>query len=564
MTRASVTSTIARGVPVSSSTHEPVARVGVVVVLEHAVQAGRCRLVAGAGPPRRAGAAGPFRGSRARTPADRSADERLHALARERRAGSRSTWCSCQSVNASSPQSWRERSSLPATWRSSSEATASGLKYPWRRRVSGLSVSRANGSRSPRSQAAAGIEKPRFLPRTIWRGNERCDGLAQEHLLAQRRVLGAAEGRPRRTPRRPGRERHARLERSGPWTRGRSSPAGRPRGRCRGRRPAGAPAARRPRSRRSGRGRGRPGRTRAGGPSARRARRPRRSPSRRDGARAAAGAPPGRSASPCSRSSPVRSRLGSRSTSGCASAAAAGPQLGEQIGDVRVVAAAEELVASLARQRDLHVLCRELRDEVGRERGRVGERLVEGLRQRGQEQARRPVAGRALGAACRSARATRRASSSSSKERSSKPIEKVRTGSELSCAASAVSAEESIPPESSTPTGTSADEMRSHRVSQPRAQLLDQLGLVVVPELGQRPRVRAGAKRSIRVFPRSRTSTWPGGSLRDLAEDRQRRRDRVEGEEGLERVEVDLSAWQQPGAPRRTRARRSRRGSRAA
>jgi hypothetical protein len=32
--------------------------------------------------------------------------------------------------------------------------------------------------------------------------------------------------------------------------------------------------------------------------------------------------------------------------------------------------------------------------------------------------------------------------------------------------------------------------------------------------------------------------------LRDLAEDRQRRRDRVEGEERLERVEVDLAARQ--------------------
>ena len=49
------------------------------------------------------------------------------------------------------------------------------------------------------------------------------------------------------------------------------------------------------------------------------------------------------------------------------------------------VVAAEELVAALAGERDLHVLRCELRDEVGRQRGRVGERLVEGLGERGQE-----------------------------------------------------------------------------------------------------------------------------------------------------------------------------------
>ena len=44
--------------------------------------------------------------------------------------------------------------------------TASGRKKPCRRTVSAESVSRANGSRSPRSQAAAGIEKPRLRPCT--------------------------------------------------------------------------------------------------------------------------------------------------------------------------------------------------------------------------------------------------------------------------------------------------------------------------------------------------------------------------------------------------------------
>ena len=61
--------------------------------------------------------------------------------------------------------------------------------------------------------------------------------------------------------------------------------------------------------------------------------------------------------------------------------------LGEQVGRVGVVAA-EQLVAALAGERDLHVLGGEARDEVGRERRGVRERLVERIRERGQEQRR--------------------------------------------------------------------------------------------------------------------------------------------------------------------------------
>ena len=50
-----------------------------------------------------------------------------------------------------------------------------------------------------------------------------------------------------------------------------------------------------------------------------------------------------------------------------------------------VVVAAEELVAALARERDLDVPARELGDEVGRNRGRVREGLVERGRQSGEE-----------------------------------------------------------------------------------------------------------------------------------------------------------------------------------
>ena len=129
--------------------------------------------------------------------------------------GVRSTWRSCQSVNASRPQSWRLRSSLPATWSSSRRVTASGRKNPCRRRVSGASVSRANGSSSPRSQAAAGIEKPSLLPAHDLGGQEWRDGPSQQDFLAQ--AAHPVPGRQRQREVRHHRveERHARLERVG-------------------------------------------------------------------------------------------------------------------------------------------------------------------------------------------------------------------------------------------------------------------------------------------------------------------------------------------------------------
>ena len=51
---------------------------------------------------------------------------------------------------------------------------------------------------------------------------------------------------------------------------------------------------------------------------------------------------------------PGASELGSRSTSGAASAASAADARRQQVGDVGVVAA-EELVAALAGERDLHL-----------------------------------------------------------------------------------------------------------------------------------------------------------------------------------------------------------------
>ena len=88
------------------------------------------------------------------------------------------------------------------------------------------------------------------------------------------------------------------------------------------------------------------------------------------------------------------------------------------------------------------------------------------------------------------------------------------------------------------------EQVRAHRVAHARAQLLHELGLVVVAQLlfarGGRPRVPLDA-RVASLLPREEVA---GGQLAHVAEDRVRRRDRVEGEEGFERVEVDLAARQ--------------------
>ena len=129
--------------------------------------------------------------------------------------------------------------------------------------VSAESVSRANGSSSPRSHAAAGIEKPRLRPCTISRGSERRDRLAQQHLLREPAHLVPRRQARTRSSSRPGRGTARAPRASAPSTRGRSSRAGRRRGRSpkstSWRRASGR---RRPRSRGSARGRRRPGRRR--------------------------------------------------------------------------------------------------------------------------------------------------------------------------------------------------------------------------------------------------------------------------------------------------------------
>ena len=85
------------------------------------------------------------------------------------------------------------------------------------------------------------------------------------------------------------------------------------------------------------------------------------------------------------------------------------------------------------------------------------------------------------------------------------------------------------------------DEVRAHRVAQPRTALLDELGLVGVVPRRQRPGPGVPLELDAPVLPGEHVTRR---ELADLAEDRERRRDRVEGEERLERVEVELARRQ--------------------
>ena len=90
--------------------------------------------------------------------------------------------------------------------------------------------------------------------------------------------------------------------------------------------------------------------------------------------------------------------------------------------DVAVVAA-EQLVAAVAAERHGDVLPRQLRHEEGRQLRRIGERLVEDVRQ-ARDQRARPRRRRAAAPCgrCRGAAATRAACGASSKSSSSNPI----------------------------------------------------------------------------------------------------------------------------------------------
>src|SRR5215471_9974904 len=87
--------------------------------------------------------------------------------------------------------------------------------------------------------------------------------------------------------------------------------------------------------------------------------------------------------------------------------------------------------------------------------------------------------------------------------------------------------------------------MRSHRVAQPRAELLDEFRLVAEAQLvlAGGAWARKSLDRDLAVLPDEHVA---GRELPDVAKDRVRSRDRVEGEERLERIQIDLAARQRP------------------
>ncbi len=92
--------------------------------------------------------------------------------------------------------------------------------------------------------------------------------------------------------------------------------------------------------------------------------------------------------------------------------------------------------------------------------------------------------------------------------------------------------------------GNVGEQVRPHRVAHACAQLLHQLRLVVVAQLGLMHRRGMGVALDAHVAALLPHEQMPCRELAHVAEDRVRRGDGVEGEERLERVEVDLAARQ--------------------
>ena len=86
----------------------------------------------------------------------------------------------------------------------------------------------------------------------------------------------------------------------------------------------------------------------------------------------------------------------------------------------------------------------------------------------------------------------------------------MRTGSAVSWAASAASVPESTPPESSTPTGTSATRC-ARTESRSRARHSSTSSASSSPRTGSGP---GRAKRSSAIAPSAQVRRWPGGSFR--------------------------------------------------
>ncbi len=210
--------------------------------------------------------------------------------------------------------------------------------------------------------------------------------------------------------------------------------------------------------------------------------------------------------------------------------------LGEEIGDVGVVAA-EKLVAALARERDLHVLGGELRDEVGRQRRRVCERLVERIREGGEQECRvgvqsqlavhRPVARRDGAGATE---LVERCLLEADRERADR-LGRLLRGERGERARVDAAGEQDA-------DWHVGEQVGADRVTKPGPALLDELCLVLAGARFERSGAGEALDGHRAVLPRERV---PGLQLADVREDRERRRDGVEGEERLERVEVDVS-----------------------
>ena len=212
----------------------------------------------------------------------------------------------------------------------------------------------------------------------------------------------------------------------------------------------------------------------------------------------------------------------------------------EEVGCVRVVAA-EELVAAFPRERHLDVLRGQLGDEVRGQCGRVGEGLVERVRESGQQQGRVGpekqlvmIGSVELGDAPCVPTLVEAALGEADRERMH-GLRRLLRGQRRERRGVDAAGEEHA-------DGHVCEQVRAHRVAQARTQLLEQLGLVVGPDLVHRNGTRPRVARELHVPVHFEHVA--GRKLPHVAEDRVRRRNRVEGEERLEGVEVDLPARQ--------------------
>ncbi len=111
--------------------------------------------------------------------------------------GVRSTWRSCQSVNERSPHSWRERSSSPATWRSSRRCHRAGLEEALTTEgvrsedvaCERLEVAAKPGGRGNREPALAAVDDGA--------GEQGRRGLSEQELLPEAAHLHASRKRQR-------------------------------------------------------------------------------------------------------------------------------------------------------------------------------------------------------------------------------------------------------------------------------------------------------------------------------------------------------------------------------